>query len=122
MGLTDEERRRLDALADQLELDDPRLSRALTDRRRRSGSDERGHARRRIRPRRRWLSRRARGVAILVSAGATCAFVLVSIPLQQPLLFALALVVCSIMMLAGVLEAFRGHRDPRASDGGEPAP
>jgi hypothetical protein len=70
MGLTDEERRRLDALADDLSREDPQLGRVLS-----------GGPRRRTRH---WSPALLPGVLIAVSL----ALVVAGVDLTQPLLFA----------------------------------
>jgi hypothetical protein len=70
VGLTDEERRRLDALADDLSREDPQLGRVLS-----------GGPRRRSR---RWSPAVSAGVLLVVAL----ALVILGVGLTQPLLFA----------------------------------
>jgi hypothetical protein len=95
MGLTDEERRRLDELADELTREDPHLGRALS-----VGSSGR---------RRLWLPPALAGVLAVVSLPLAA----LGVGLAQPLLFAAGCMSLVVAVWIGIVWCFR--RRPRRS-------
>jgi len=94
MGLTEEERRRLDEIADDLSRDDPRLSRALT-----AGFSGR-------------IRRRLRAVALLLAVLAV-AIAAVGVGLAQPLLVAAGSLLLVIAVWIAATIGYRRYRRRR---------